>query len=261
MQRQASCSNASGLFIGLCLYCIQWQTRGHTAVDRWQTRRARVALLGFGAALALLVTAASGQTLQVVPPPGNDPLAAIAEAAAGSAQTRGTFRDGTLHFDNLLPDTPYHVRIELRDGRVLQGVDLGWYAAVNDPTPPGNLDAEGRAEIAAIVTKVPQFYNRSELLRLEGNARRATALVQLVRDAAFHGDRGGEVIWRVELWYFEYQAGGWARVSQQNVVLRRERFRDRAAYENATAKLKWIPRLGGLRVGRGETKRIDLSGE
>jgi hypothetical protein len=202
-----------------------------------------------------------GQTIHVAVDDPREVVSAFAAAGTTGVQSKGVARDGLIIFEKLLPDMPYQLRLELRDGSVLQGVDLGWYAALTETTTPGELDAAGREEINAIITKVPQFYSRSEMLRLSGNARRATALVQLIRDTPFHADKGGEIIWRVELWYFEHQAGGWARVSQQNRVLRRERFRDRAEFDRVSAKLRWMPELGGLRLREGETRKIELPRE
>lgn len=261
MQIRAIYSSANGLFIGLYLYCRHWQTMSHTVVAGCKVSCVHLALLLAGGVVALWTTPLAAQTLDVVLPGAEPPSVAVAETSGGSIASRGTWRDGMVRFENLLPTAPYQVRIEMRNGRVLQGVDLGWYAAVQDGSPSEPLDEDARREIAGIVTKVPQFYNRSELLLLDGNAQRATALVQLIRDTAFHGDRGGEIIWRVELWYFEFQGGGWARVPQQNVVLRRERFRDREAFERATSMLQWRKELGGIRIGKDEHRRIDLRSE
>ncbi len=46
------------------------------------------------------------------------------------------------------------------------------------------------SEIRAILD-VPRFYNKCEPLLLKGDHDRATALVQLVRDKEFYGDKGG----------------------------------------------------------------------
>lgn len=261
MAIRAICPSSIGWFVCVSLSCRRWQTVGLTDAACCQTGLG----LTLASAVVLLILGLTGtlegQTLHVSVADSTRIVSATAEAEGTGVQTKGVVRDGLVVFEKLLPETPYQLRLELRDGTVMQGVDLGWYAPLTDTTPSGELDASGREEIAAIITKVPQFYSRSEMLRLNGNARRATALVQLIRDTAFHGDKAGEIIWRVELWYFEYQAGGWARVSQQNVVLRRERFRDRAAFERATSKLRWMPELGGLRLREGETRKIDWPGE
>jgi hypothetical protein len=152
-------------------------------------------------------------------------------------------------FDNLLPQTSYDVRIETADGAVLQGVDMSWYdAEAADPRAEA-LSEEDRAEIRSIVTDVPSFYNKCSVVRAAGSHERATVLVQLVRDKDFHAG-AGEVIWRMELWYFKNEAGGWAVVPQQNKVLQRVRFASHQAYHAATDKLQWVAELGGIRLGK-----------
>jgi len=261
MATQASFSNPSGVFIGLYLYCRHWQTRCLTDNGCCKNPVGLIPALAVMGLVLVFAGTLAAQTLQISVAGSTEVISATADAGATGVQSKGIARDGLVVFEKLLPDTPYQLRLELRDGSVFQGVDLDWYAPVTDTSPAGELDAAGREEITAIATKVPQFYSRSEVLRLRGNSRRATALVQLIRDTPFHADKGGEIVWRVELWYFEYQAGGWARVSQQNQVLRRERFRDRAAFDRATAKLRWMPELGGLRLREGETRKIELPRE
>jgi hypothetical protein len=147
---------------------------------------------------------------------------------------------------------------------VLAGFDTGWYeeeagGAARGPAEP--LTDDDRREISDIVSKVPSFYDRAELLQLAGDHDRAVGLVQLVRDRAFHASAQGEIIWRVEVYYFKFQAGGWEKVQQQNKVLRRERFRSREQYEDVVGKLRWNPLLGGVRVGKDETKRLRIESE
>ena len=106
---------------------------------------------------------------------------------------------------------------------------------------------------------VPGFYNKRDFLRLDGDHDRAVALLRLVRDNGFVNDKGGEVIWRIELWYFKNQAGGWEAVPQQNKVLRRERFPGAAARKAAEDPIRWTRELGGIRVGKQEaTKTVTL---
>jgi hypothetical protein len=47
-------------------------------------------------------------------------------------------------------------------------------------------------------------------------------LVELMRTREFY-QSAGKVIWRVELWYFEYQHGGWERLPNTERVLHRQR--------------------------------------
>lgn len=164
----------------------------------------------------------------------------------------------TITCTNLLVDSPYDLAVTLKDGTVLQGVDMNWYAPLEPAAdPPAALTEEDRAEIQALIKDVPSFYDRSTLLHLQGDAARAVALVELVRDRAFY-DSKGNVVWRVELWYFEQLHGGWAKVQQQNKVLRRERFKSVDAFKQATRNLQWVPALGGIRMMR-EDQRLELT--
>ncbi|MCY2952297.1 MAG: hypothetical protein NTU53_10010 [Planctomycetota bacterium] len=99
------------------------------------------------------------------------------------------------------------------------------------------------------------------MLLLAGNHDRVVILAELIRDTDFHSAVGNEIIWRIELWYFKNQHGGWERVTQSNKVLRRERFKSRDDYISATAKLKYLPALGGLRLKKDESKSLPLTPE
>jgi hypothetical protein len=100
-------------------------------------------------------------------------------------------------------------------------------------------------------------------LQLRGDGSQAVGLVQLVRSKTFHGDKGDEVIWRIELWYFKNEYGGWSKIAQVNKVVRRERFKTEGDYQAATARLEWIPDLGGIMMPKGDAGRtisLPLSG-
>jgi hypothetical protein len=205
----------------------------------------------FAIALLLVCAAALRADLAAVTLKTDSPPTKAVAVGPANASIDGRIDGPVVTFDSLPKGVAWDVQVTLKDGTVLAGVDMGWYAPLaNDHDPsPEPLDDDAKAEIGAIVGQIPSFYNKSDLLLLRGDAKRAVGLVQLVRDSAFHASKDGEIIWRVELYYFEYQAGGWAKVQQQNKVLRRERFKTRAEYEAATAKLKWTPELGGLKNG------------
>jgi hypothetical protein len=216
--------------------------------------------------LACLLTAtssfAAGPSLQIELPPGANVKSATASAPSMKLNTAGKISSQSIVFENLLPDTRYDIRLDLSDGTVLQGVDLGWY-----DQEPAKKDAEAisdddKKEIGTIIAGLQPFMNHNEILFLRGDHDRAVALCQFWRDKGFVNGKGGEIIWRAELWYFKYQAGGWEAVSQVNKILRRERFKTRKDYENVVEKLRWSPELGGIRLTTDQTKRtIQLSPE
>jgi len=229
-------------------------------LDRAFNSSSRCAKLG--TLLLLLSSASAAHATDLVVRLGHDstPVSGVATDRVLKEDFAGAVTDASVQFKDVPPGTPLDVKITLRDGAVLQGADMTWYTDV-DPadTAPQPMSGDDRAEITSIATEIPSFYSRSELLHLRGDNTRAVALVQLIRDTAFHADKGGEIIWRVELWYFENQAGGWAKVPQQNKVLRRERFTSKEAYDTDAGKIRWMPELGALVVKKDGTTTVDLS--
>jgi hypothetical protein len=193
-------------------------------------------------------------SLIVQTPAGVKVSSATATSTEPKATTAGTISGQTVVFDKLAADASYDVHLDLADGGVIQGVDLGWYD--EEPAKPdaGEFTDDDRAAIKTIID-VPSFYNKSDILAVRGDHSRATVLVQLVRDKDFYHGKG-EVIWRVELWYFQEEFGGWEKVAQQNRILRRERFKTHDAFEAAVAKLTWAPELGGIIMSRDQAQKI-----
>jgi hypothetical protein len=193
-------------------------------------------------------------------PPDCAPKSASANATHLKLSTPGQIdaKNHDIIFKNLLPDTPYDLALTLSDGTILQGVNLNWYGL--DAPKPGaaHLDDDDRKAITDLVNDPKAFENKKAILFLNGDNTRATVLVELIRDKDFHA-ADGNIIWRVELWYFENQFGGWAKVVQQSKVLRRERFKDKAAFDDTVKKLKWIPELGGIKLPKDQpTTEITL---
>ncbi|HSV15378.1 MAG TPA: hypothetical protein VLI90_14050 [Tepidisphaeraceae bacterium] len=180
-----------------------------------------------------------------------------AEAAPSKGKSHvvaGEVDEQAAHFKDVDPQTIYDVKLTLDDGVVLQGVNMRWYSIEPERPDAGELSDDDRGQITAVLKDIPAFYNKNDLLILRGNHDRAVALVQLVRDSAFHSDKGGEVIWHVELWYFKNQHGGWEKVQQANRIVRRERFASAKAYHDVIDHLRWVPELGGLKPAEGSTE-------
>ncbi len=178
--------------------------------------------------------------------------AAVATAAGVKLDVQGVIDGSTVKFANILPDTAYDVRVTLADGTVLQGVDMNWYNEEPEKKDAGEMSDDDKSEVTKMVSDVRQFYDRSDIVMLKGNTDRAVALVREVRDSAFHSSKGGEVIWRIEIWYFKERHGGWERISQSNKVVRRERYASRKDYEAQTGKIRWVPALGGIKVAKDQ---------
>ena len=201
--------------------------------------------------------AAEMPTLTIELPEGLKVQSAAAAASALKLQTTGAVQGRKVVFANLLPDTPYDVRLVLSDGTVLQGVDMSWYSL--EPRKSAEpMDEDDRKQIDDLFFGHKGFENKRNMLIIQGDGERAVILAELIRDVAFHSDKGGEIIWRVELWYFRNQHGGWEKVQQQNKVLRRERFTSRAQFDAVAGKLRWLAQLGGIKLARGENRTITL---
>ena len=180
-------------------------------------------------------------------------------AASALADVTVVLPDGQVLKADVQPGRP--LEVHSKDGTRLIGVDMSWYAPVpQTAAKPAELSDDDRKNIQELCT-VPSFYDRCEILLLAGNADRAVALMQLVRDRDFYAGKG-EVIWRAELWYFEFQNGGWAKVSQQNKVLDRQRFASREKYLEYVRPIRFLPKLGARAIKTSEKDtRIELSAD
>jgi hypothetical protein len=201
--------------------------------------------------LLSIASCALGEDLIVQTPDKSTINVATAIERDSAVNVGGNISGNQVRFANLQPETPYDIAIELADGTLLCGADMSWC----DPTPPDPeaepLGEDDRDAIKSIVENILGFADKPKLAMLVGTHERAVGLVDLTRSKAFHSDKGDEVIWRVEIWFFKWENGGWERVADQSRVLRRERFASTAAYQKETARVRWIPSLGGVALARG----------
>lgn len=136
---------------------------------------------------------------------------------------------GRFTFDNLPGDARYDLIISLADGRGIEGIDLDFVDSrllrlaeqrrrqLGLPAePPRPFTAADAQEILKFVTDLKDFMDIRRVLYVAGQDRRATVLVELMRARDFHAAKPGEVIWRVELWYFQYYSGGWHACPTRN---------------------------------------------
>ena len=145
-------------------------------------------------------------------------------------------RTGSFAFRNLPGDATYDICMTTADGRTMEGIDLDFVDArlvrlaaerrKQLDMPPERQHAfssEDVRELLAHVRDLKDFMEIRRALYIRGHGRRATMLVELMRAREFFDRKGDELIWRVELWYFENQFGGWERLANQERVLRRRR--------------------------------------
>jgi hypothetical protein len=207
--------------------------------------------------IALLVAAsgagAADGTLKLSLPADTKVSSAVAIASGLKLETPGKIDGATITFEKLLPETAYDARLTLGDGTIVQGVDMEWYNEEEAKADAGPLSDDDRKEMLGIIS-IPDFYNKHEILLIQGDHDRAVALVQLVRDKDFYAGTG-QVIWRIELYYFKNQHGGWEKIGQQNKIIRRERFKTHDEFVSATAKMKFIAALGGLKLEKDQTEK------
>ncbi len=143
---------------------------------------------------------------------------------------------GAFRIPDLPGDATYDLCIETTDGRSIEGIDLDFADArllrLADerrkqldlpPEPPHAFSPDDVKEILAYLDGLRDFMDARRALYVRGHGRRATVLVEALRTRDFYAKANDQVIWRVELWYFEYHYGGWVQAEETNRVLHRQR--------------------------------------
>ena len=135
-----------------------------------------------------------------------------------------------------------------------EGVAMDYHKDVN---PVGALTQEDKDWLTKFVEKTPRFEDKCRILWLAADHGHATALVELARTTEFHSGKGGEIIVRMELWYFENYFGGWAMDNNTEKVM------DRWRGNGDTFPEAWqfVPALGGLAAGsegKAEALKVTL---
>jgi hypothetical protein len=170
----------------------------------------------------------------------------------------GVFDPATHHFhiDNLLPGRTYDLVFWTTDAA---GHQTRWEGAAMDYhrpiLPAAPATPEDRKWLEHFVSQMPAFYDQSRVLHMAADHQHATLLVELARTRDFHSDKGGEMIYRVELWYFENLFGGWAKDKNTERVLVRWRGEGKGLLKN----WQFLPALGGIAVDQaGRSAVVDI---
>lgn len=146
---------------------------------------------------------------------------------------------GRFDFRKLPGVRRYDLVLRTADGRQIEGIDLRFVESellelarlrrkqldLPERKAPPFLQRDAEA-ILAFVDKVEDFMDTRRVLYLHGWGDRATVLLELLRTRPFHqsGPAGqSEIVWRVELWYFQKAGGGWEKLPHVERVLRRFR--------------------------------------
>ena len=179
-------------------------------------------------------------------------------------------KTGAFVFKDLPGDATYDVCLVTKDSRRVEGIDLSWHearmlrlAAIRRrqlALPPERKRKFTRAdakELVRYVKDLKDFMNVRRVLYVAGDGLRATMLVEVMRTRPFHAQRGDEVIWRTELWYFRYRYGGWERAANVERVLERERI---PASQWKAITLVYYPQLSAHvdEAGRSEPVKFEI---
>jgi hypothetical protein len=94
-------------------------------------------------------------------------------------------------------------------------------------------------------------------LFLVGNGSHAKALVEGIRYRDYHSGQQGDIIWRVEIWLYDYYHGGWVKRQHGWQVVARVRAssgqpRDMELKPFLELVRLFDPKLGGITVAQGK---------
>jgi len=181
-------------------------------------------------------------------------------------------KTGSFTFTKLPGDATYDLCLRLDDGREIEGIDLNFVdvrllklAAERRKQlglPPDRSRKFSRTDadqLLAYARDMEDFMEDRRVIYIKGHGRRATMLIELMRlrkfVAASGAARPGKIIWRVELWYFLEQRGGWERMANQERMLRR--IEDTPA-NWSKAHIEYYPKLSVYLDAAGQAKAVDF---
>lgn len=205
------------------------------------------------------------------------PAAGVTEIKAVSRLARKTYpitafdhKTGKFSLGGLAGDQTYDVCIKTTDGRTFEGIDL---TAVDDhisrlaedrrkllgvePRTTHTFDDDDVKWMLDYAKNMEDFMDIRRVLYVEGHGKRATMVVELLKADNFFSAKAGEVIWRIEMWYFEYQYGGWEQIPNSAVVLQRIRFHTTAEWQKL--HLEYYPELSAHVAANGYSRAIDFA--
>lgn len=201
-----------------------------------------------------------GVIIGTIEPP--DVLQSIAAVDRESKQTvTGQIdrRHGAFRIAGLIVGRRYDLVLKTTLGRI-EGADMSVEPANSSTTAsrPATKPASrafgdsDRDAIERLVAGPQRFADEVRILLLNGVGERAAVLVEKLRTRRFHQSKPDEVIWRVELWYFAFWYGGWARQPHAERVLYRQRM-PRGQLDATT----WVftDKLGGVVARRSDDAR------
>jgi hypothetical protein len=176
---------------------------------------------------------------------------------------------GKFVFQDLPGDAVYDLCLTTADGRALEGIDLEMpdarLARLADARrkqlglrPPAEhaFSADDANAILQYVAAMEDFMDLRRTIYLQGHGWQAAALVELLRTKEYYAAKPGELIWRVEIWYFQFSHGEWERIPESERVLRRER----GPHEKwAQIDVEYYPELSAYVDAAGLAKAVDFT--
>ncbi|HOD80904.1 MAG: hypothetical protein BWX88_00620 [Planctomycetes bacterium ADurb.Bin126] len=201
--------------------------------------------------------------------------AKVADLSLVSRATRQTYTPktwdraaGRFTFASLPGDARYDLIIKTTDGRQIEGIDLDFcdlrmvrMAAERrkelglPPERTQKFSADDAKAITEWISKLQDFMEIRRPLYIHGDGRRCTVLLELMRTRE-HYAGSGQFVWRVELWYFQNEYGGWEKVPNQERVLRRNRI---APGEWSKIHLEYFPELSAQVDQAGYCRPIEFT--
>ena len=194
-----------------------------------------------------------------------EPPDVLRSIAAVDRQTKQTVtgqidrRHGAFRIAGLIVGRRYDLVLETTLGRI-EGADMSVEptdssaAASRPATKPASrafTDAD-RDAIKRLVAGPQRFADEVRILLLAGVGDRAAVLVEKLRTRPFHQSKPDEIVWRVELWYFAWWYGGWAKQPHTQRVLYRRRMQ-----RSELDRTNWVftDKLGGVIARRSDDAR------
>ena len=165
-------------------------------------------------------------------------------------------KTGQFTIPGLPLDKSYDLIIDLTSGARLEGVNLRVKPTdFKDGDPP--LIKTDEEKLKEITKSLSKFEDVHEFLAVGGNAQHAAVVVNKLRTKPFYESKPGEVIWRLEVWFYEREELTDPWVKEQDtlfIIHYRERL-EKVEYDKKAITLD--PKLGGLRPTAKDPK-IDV---
>lgn len=195
---------------------------------------------GNGSISGTIAPAAQCTKVEALSRTGQDPRKPVVYAGTYDSKT------GNFTIENL-PDGTYDLRLSIENGTI-EGADM----RLEKPNDDREFSDADRQEILGKIENYPDdFIDIHRSLSVIGNGSHAKALVENIRYRDFHSGGKGEMIWRMEVWLYDYCNGGWVKRQHGWQVLDRIRTGDKNDMSNQAfhdLTRLYDQKLGGIDV-------------